>query len=151
MNNDMSAHKEAETPEKAYDVHLYPIVRMKIRNVIAVSQMQAISKAYEIVGAIGTFFDREFGKGETVDHIEYADEEAYYLVDEVGDSEFINTRFYKSTGTGYELLDKPVKPAFSYHTDGEHSEHSLEDWRQEVCDGNTVLGYEEWVQHRIES
>jgi len=37
-----------------------------------------------------------------------------------------------------------------YGSWGEHPEHSLEDWRYEVANDDTRLGYWEWVAHRIE-
>jgi hypothetical protein len=35
-----------------------------------------------------------------------------------------------------------------YH---EHPDYSREDWRQEVADDNTLLGYWEWVDHQLEA
>lgn len=34
--------------------------------------------------------------------------------------------------------------------DYEHPQYTRDEWRQEVRDDNTLLGYWEWVAHRIE-
>lgn len=33
----------------------------------------------------------------------------------------------------------------------EHTHWTREDWRQEVREDNTLLGYQDWVEHQIES
>jgi hypothetical protein len=48
-------------------------------------------------------------------------------------------------------MDKSAETAFSYHNDGEHHEYTLNAWRDEVSEDATILGYEEWVHHQIES
>lgn len=32
----------------------------------------------------------------------------------------------------------------------EHKKYTVEDWKYEVCNGDTRLGYREWVEHRME-
>jgi hypothetical protein len=43
---------------------------------------------------------------------------------------------------GYTRLDKPEE---------ESKKYPKSDWQYEVKNGDTVLGYKEWVEHRIES
>ena len=74
-----------------YDVHLFPIVRVKVHGVEAGSQEEAIKKAEE-----STDFDNLFNKAPD---IEYAEEVAYYLVDEVGDEEYERTRWHDGAFT----------------------------------------------------
>lgn len=38
-----------------------------------------------------------------------------------------------------------------YDLDNEHPEYTLEDWHYDVRNGDTQLGYTEWVLHNIES
>ena len=70
--------------EKVFDVHVYPVVRIKIPDIEAASQMEAIKKARE-----------EFSRACNIigTDAEFAEEIAYYLVDEVGDEEFDNSNF----------------------------------------------------------
>lgn len=74
-----------------YDVHLFPIVRVKVHGVEAGSQEEAIKKAEE-----STDFDDLFNKAPD---IEYAEEVAYYLIDEVGDEEYERTRWHDGAFT----------------------------------------------------
>jgi len=32
----------------------------------------------------------------------------------------------------------------------EHPDYPVEDWKYEVSNGDTALGYNEWVEHQIE-
>lgn len=34
---------------------------------------------------------------------------------------------------------------------GEHPVFTRSQWREEVCDDNTLLGYWEWVMHQVEA
>jgi len=74
-----------------YDVHLFPIVRVKVHGVEAGSQEEAIKKAED-----STDFNDLFNKAPD---IEYAEEVAYYLVDEVGDEEYERTRWHDGAFT----------------------------------------------------
>ncbi|MCD6056507.1 MAG: hypothetical protein K0Q89_37 [Thermomicrobiales bacterium] len=33
----------------------------------------------------------------------------------------------------------------------EHDDYTLADWQYEVANGDTVLGYTEWVEHKLEA
>ncbi len=71
---------ENEHTNTTYDVHIYAIVRVKVPHVQAGSQEEAIRNAD--VDLYGLFDNHATG-----DEIEteYAEEQAYYLVDEAGD------------------------------------------------------------------
>ena len=71
-----------------YDVHLFPLVRVKVRGVEADSQIAAIGKAEAVVN-LNQLFDRT-GDVDT----EYAEEISHYLVDEEEDPEFERSEFY---------------------------------------------------------
>jgi hypothetical protein len=70
-------------PQK-YDVHMYAVVRIKLESIEAESQLAAIAKAEE--------------KRCDIDHLlrsgEFAKEIQCYLVDETGDEEYNNSRYY---------------------------------------------------------
>lgn len=36
-------------------------------------------------------------------------------------------------------------------SEGDHPTFTLLDWQQEVAEGNTRLGYAEWVAHQLEA
>ncbi len=74
-----------------YNVHLFPIVRVKVHGVEADSQEEAIKKAED-----STDFNDLFNKAPD---IEYAEEVAYYLVDEVGDEEYERTGWHDGAFT----------------------------------------------------
>ena len=40
---------------------------------------------------------------------------------------------------------------WNYHRDGEHPQFLKEDWRAEVAADDTILGYQEWVEHQVEA
>ena len=46
-----------------------------------------------------------------------------------------------------ELHDKYPGPNDTW---GEHPHYTREDWKQEVGDDNTLLGYWAWVEHELE-
>jgi hypothetical protein len=72
-----------------YDVHIYAVVRVKAPNVEAVSQEEAIRNAdVDLYG----LFDNHAKSGEI--ETEYAEEQAYYLVDEAGDEEHERSRWH---------------------------------------------------------
>ena len=77
-----------------YDIHLYPIVRVTVRDVEAEDQVAAIKKAEEIVD-LNRFFH-----GLDVPHIlsvEYADDSDGFLVDEDGDTQHQRTASYDAS------------------------------------------------------
>ncbi len=40
---------------------------------------------------------------------------------------------------------------WNYRHQGEHPEHPLSDWKHDVGNGDTVLGYQDWVIHNLEA
>ena len=79
-----------------YDVHLYVTVRVKVSDIEAGSQVEAIKLA-----------DEMFGKDAVamVSTGEYADEVLGALVDEQGDEEYDRTTYYRCTASGWEVED----------------------------------------------
>jgi len=71
---------------KRYDVHIYPIVRVKVSGVEADNQVEAIKKAEQIID-LHSLLDRD-------DEIEYAEDIDCFLVDEEGDEEYQKSRWY---------------------------------------------------------
>lgn len=94
-----------------YDVHIYAVVRVKVTGIEAESQTDAIPKAEEAVD-LYRLFDRNTHLPEAVAHVEYADENSYFLVDNQDDEEFANSHFYvySPDGEGY-ILDPSVHQA----------------------------------------
>ena len=43
------------------------------------------------------------------------------------------------------------KSIWGYHRHGQHAFFQQEEWRDTVIKGDTVLGYQEWVEHNLES
>lgn len=81
-----------------YHVHLYVQVRVKTIAIDADSQTDAIEKAEKLTEGRSRFFS--FGaspvlEAEGIEHIEDADETVEYLVDEVGDEEFNESRRWR--------------------------------------------------------
>jgi hypothetical protein len=62
--------------------------------------------------------------------------------DEAGNHEFPTENTSEYEAQGCTFLDKPKK---------ENKKYPKSDWQYEVNNGDTKLGYREWVQHRIES
>ncbi len=80
---------DSEQRNNLYDVHIYAVVRVKAPNVEAVSQEEAIRNAdVDLYG----LFDNHAKPGEI--ETEYAEEQAYYLVDEAGDEEHERSRWH---------------------------------------------------------
>ena len=74
-----------------YTVHLYPIVRVTVRDVEAASQVEAIKKAEEMVDLHKLFANLA---GHNVYSIEYADDLDGFLVDEDGDPDHERSTYY---------------------------------------------------------
>jgi hypothetical protein len=74
-----------------FHVHLYPVVRVLIPNIVADSQLEAIKMAEELVDLNKLFHGLV---GFYVASIEYADEMDGFLVDEEGDMEHKNSTYY---------------------------------------------------------
>jgi len=41
--------------------------------------------------------------------------------------------------------------SWNYHRDGEHPQFLKKDWRDEVAADDTILDYQEWVEHQVEA
>jgi hypothetical protein len=52
---------------------------------------------------------------------------------------------------GCPVHDEAVKDHNWDDETGDHSTYGTLDWRQEVANGDTKLGYVEWVNHQIEA
>jgi hypothetical protein len=46
--------------------------------------------------------------------------------------------------------EKHYTSTWDYHKHGEQQYVRKEDWRQDVANGDTILGYQEWVDHQLE-
>lgn len=84
---------------KKYNVHLYAVVRVLVKDVDASNQTSAMNKARKKVwNDLYDVFSSPPGRGEFQDRginqIEFAEEIEGYLVDEVGDEEYKNSHFY---------------------------------------------------------
>ena len=90
-----------------YAVHIFAVVRVKIPDVEAESQAEAIRKAEESTDLYGTL-NWPIGRmchvdARGVSEVEYAEENLYYLVDEEGDEKYANSRHYKADGVTPEF------------------------------------------------
>lgn len=81
-----------------YDVHLYAVVRVKVNDIEADSQTEAIDKAESLVN-FNSLFDAS-RPSRVVEHVEYADEVNAALVDEQGDENYERSKFYKVGADG---------------------------------------------------
>lgn len=75
-----------------YTVHLFPVVRLKVPNVEAPSQTEAVAQA------LAERQDLEILLHRPACGFDYADEISHFLVDEVGDEEHQNSQFYEADG-----------------------------------------------------
>lgn len=48
-------------------------------------------------------------------------------------------------------LFKQSQPGWNYHNDGEHAFFLIEDWRLDVINNYSILGYQEWTEHNLET
>lgn len=84
-----------------YDVHHYLLVRVKCEGVAAPDQISAIKQTEDAIGEwaskhlVGRIEQRDF---------EYAEETIAYLVDEVGDEEYLNTMSYQHDDENGEII-----------------------------------------------
>lgn len=83
-----------------YFVHVYHVVRTKI-SIEAEDHVDAMKKADEFIPNIETSHvsfeaEREFQGHGVIHHIEGAAEVTGYLVDEVGDEKYRNTKLYNA-------------------------------------------------------
>jgi len=77
-----------------YNVHVYTMVRVTVENVEAACQEDAVKKAIDEVD-FNEIFDMRLPLGYGAKYTEWAEEDAYYLVDEVGDGEYTNSKWWK--------------------------------------------------------
>jgi len=129
----------SETQQGMFDVHLYATVRVKVVNIPATNQIEAIKRA-EKETDLDTLLNQDFRQsdGIHVEHAEYADETNAALVDNQADAEYETTTAYLPGGAdGWE----PESPAWEHHAD-----FPVEDWQHEVVEGNTRRGYQDWVR-----
>jgi len=68
--------------DKLWNVHIFPVMRVKVTNIKAENQMDAVKEAE-------SFFLRN--QSSLLGESEYAEDIAYYLIDEVGDEDFKNS------------------------------------------------------------
>ena len=86
-----------------YHVHLYPIVRVLVRDVEAESQVEAIKKAEELVDLDRLFHHVRFDP--PVAYVEFADDTDGFLVDEDGDESYEKSTVYDAE---YRPKEVPV-------------------------------------------
>ena len=77
-----------------YNVPVYAIVRMKVLDVEANSQEEAITRVRDHVN-LNDLLNRTHPLS-NVEHVEFADEITGYLVDEQGDQKHERSRFYEA-------------------------------------------------------
>jgi len=53
-------------------------------------------------------------------------------------------------GTGPKCAPKNIKTTWSYHDHGENVFFRKVDWQNEVANDNICIGYQEWVEHKLE-
>lgn len=90
-----------KTKQKVYDVHLYPVVRVKVPGIAARSQKEAINKALDLAGRFYGLFDNlrnAFGWDTA-----YAESVTEYLVGETvvdgaGSDDYLLSRTYLDAG-----------------------------------------------------
>ena len=82
-----------------YDVHVYAVVRVKCPGIEAESQKDAIRKVEDV--DLNRLFANPSLVGGNVSQVEYADEDAYFLVDEEGDDDRDRSVWYDC---GYNIL-----------------------------------------------
>jgi len=96
------------TENSQYHVHIYPVVRVKVANVQAENHAEAIKKAETMVDLHQMFLGSGFESADDID---------CFLVDDVGDEEFANSRWYGKDGVTplawesnvpQRIPDKPV-------------------------------------------
>jgi hypothetical protein len=75
--------------QSLYDVHLFPVIRLKVSGIAAASHREAIEKA--CAATVPDLYQRY----ETKDG-DFAEEISHFLVDVVGDEQFECSRFYYS-------------------------------------------------------
>lgn len=77
-----------------YEVHIFTVVRVTVCDVEADSQQQAVRSAIDRVD-LNKIFDAKLPPDSGAQYTEWAEEDAYYLVDEVHDDDYANSRWWK--------------------------------------------------------
>ena len=85
----MAQSKPQPDGQSLYDVHLFPVVRLKVSDIAAASHREAVEKACS--ATVPELYQRF----ETKDG-DFAEEISHFLVDVVGDEQFECSRFYYS-------------------------------------------------------
>ena len=80
-----------------YHIHLYPIVRVLVRDVEAESQVEAIKKAERMVDQYQLFRQVRFDP--PVADVEFAEDTDGFLVDEDGDTKYEKSTWYENDYT----------------------------------------------------
>src|ERR1039457_5281910 len=67
--------------------------------------------------------------------------------------DLLNSAIAVAETAGFAPSNQVVKlvTSWEYFKHGEHKFFHQEDWRSDVSDGNTLLGYQKWVEHNLES
>lgn len=88
-----------------YNVHLHAVVRIKVTDIEAESQLEAIEKAEPFAGEFARDYLERYPLNNfpSVDHSAFAEEFVYALVDEEGDEEYERSRFYTCQTGDWEL------------------------------------------------
>ena len=117
-----------DSPPQRFDVHLFPIARLKIAGISASSPEEAIEIARGKMPI--QEFDRTLRnfRAENVADAEDAEEFSHFLVDYVGDETFERSRFFHSS-TQPCLI--PLRKLLLWH-DGGRFEHELKPLIAEV-------------------
>ena len=82
--------RPVKRPRK-FHVHVYPIVRIRVSDIVASSYRDAIEKAIDRLPPDVLY--RRFETGDS----EYAEEFSHFLVDVAGDKEFLRSQWYQSS------------------------------------------------------
>ena len=77
-----------------YNVHVYVIVRVKVLDIEAKNQREAIKGVHDHVN-LRDLLNRSYPLS-NVEHVEFVDEITGYLVDELGDQKHERSRFYEA-------------------------------------------------------
>ena len=83
---------------KAYNVHLYALVRVTVREVLAETPTEAIDEAIEAID-LTVLFDRLGEKD-----VAYAEDIPSALVDEVGDAQYEHSQCYDAVDWGWQPI-----------------------------------------------
>lgn len=85
-----------------HDVHMFAVVRVKVAGIKAANQVEAIKVAGAMIDFHALF---ESCALPSVECVEFAEEFSHYLVDEVDDLEYNETRWYKDGADDIVMAD----------------------------------------------